>query len=104
MKAGLSKGFRLNRVHLFGVLGALINVTIQLSMFFDNWQTVHQHDTTVGEFFREFSWLMLIVTVLFFTLIGSLVQRGADEKAEAAEIAAELEARRKARPGRMERR
>lgn len=47
------------------VLGALSNATVQLSVFFDSWQTLCQHDTTFGEFLRQFIRRMLGVTALF---------------------------------------
>lgn len=75
------------------VLGALINVVVQISIFFNNLETFQQKDTTLGEFFREFSWLMLGVTMLFFWVMGTLYQRKVDEREEAVEIAAELKAR-----------
>ena len=86
---------RIDRATLFMVLGGMVNVTVQLSMFFNNWETLHQRETTLGEFLHEFSWLMLAVTMLFFWLLGTLYQRAVDEREEAAEIAAELAARHK---------
>ena len=87
------KKLKLNWAYLAMVLGALLNITVQLSSFVDKGELLRRFDITFSEFIRQFSWLMLLATSGFFGLIGHLYQLRVDDRETAKEIEATLAAK-----------
>jgi hypothetical protein len=73
------------------VLSAMVNATVQLSVFYDRWQTFRQYDLSFHEFIRQFTWLGMVVTACFCGLVGALYQQRLDQKAELKEMGEYLE-------------
>jgi hypothetical protein len=80
-------------------LGGLLNTSLQATTYYNQWKTFRQHDLSFHEFLRQFSWLMLAMTLIFFWLVGSLFQARAEERTENLEIEATLRSRPSGRGG-----